>query len=368
MANTTPFESLHKTFGANFGNYHNWTLPSDYGDIATESEKLYSDCAAFDLSSFGKIEITGADTKKLIDAVTANNINITTGKWQWGIVCDDKGDLLDLLRIVLLPNVAVLLTSPPKRDMVVNLLNQCVEKLGLSNAQINDQTEQLVMLGLYGPNSGDVLAKMLPLDISDLSPGDAKTISVMMLNATIIRGSWLGCEGYEVITNAQAASMAGMMVGRFKESGIVTPAGMESLQTSFIEASLPITIHHAAHKKKFNPFNLGLGEFIDTEKEYIAKDALKEIKNTGTKFNAVMVKAPGVKQKHNNSYIQYDNGQIGWVESLVYSYKNNCGIGIALVDSSYSNLTEAIQIVGDQFVAGAELEKFKIKETLDGRI
>lgn len=368
MAYTTPFESLHKMFGANFSSYHGWSMPADYGDVAVESEKLRSNCAAFDLSSFGKIEITGTGANKLIGLVVVNNINIAVGMWQWGIVCDEKGDLVDLVRVVLIEGLAVILTSPPRREMVASLLNQCVEKHGIADAKINDQTEQLVMLGLYGPNADDVLKKMLPLDIGEFTPGDTKKLALMMINAIIIRGSWVGCDGYEIITNSQVASMAGMLVGRVKESGVVTPAGMECLQAAMVEASLPSSVRCFAQRKKFNTFSLGLGEFVDIEKDSLAKEALKEIKNLGTKLTAMMVKAAGVKKTHDDLDIQYDDGQIGWVGSVVHSVKENCGLGVGLVDSSYSNLTEEVQLVGDGFVAGAELGELNIKETLDGRV
>ncbi len=73
MSKSSPFESVHERLGANFGEYNGWRLPSDFGDVAAESESLYSNCAAFDLCSFGKIIVKGRNASELIDKlVTAN--------------------------------------------------------------------------------------------------------------------------------------------------------------------------------------------------------------------------------------------------------------------------------------------------------
>jgi glycine cleavage system aminomethyltransferase T len=40
MTKSSPFESVHKKLGANFAEFDNWLLPSDYGDIATETKAI----------------------------------------------------------------------------------------------------------------------------------------------------------------------------------------------------------------------------------------------------------------------------------------------------------------------------------------
>ena len=87
MALTTPFQAVHEQFNANFAEYDAWQMPSDFGDIDAELKALATHCVAFDLSSFGRISISGPGCDELIDKILADKTSdLEDGKWVWAII------------------------------------------------------------------------------------------------------------------------------------------------------------------------------------------------------------------------------------------------------------------------------------------
>ena len=127
-------------------------------------------------------------------------------------------------------------------------------------------------MGLYGPKALEVVKKMLPFDLSDLEPGGVKQISMFMINATVARGSWGGLDGVEVICSNSVASMAAMALGKYKDNGSITPAGMTALNAAMVNASLPTSVDCRAEKVKLTPAIAGLADKIDSKKEFIGKE------------------------------------------------------------------------------------------------
>src|SRR5690554_3279985 len=82
MAKISPFNTVHKQLGARFDEFDGWTLPADFGDASIETNALRSHCAVVDLSSFGRLSLSGPD------AATCANRLLEKGKlfdqrWKW---------------------------------------------------------------------------------------------------------------------------------------------------------------------------------------------------------------------------------------------------------------------------------------------
>jgi glycine cleavage system aminomethyltransferase T len=356
MIRTTPFESLHKRFNANFKNYHNWSLPADYSDTMLESEKLYSHCATFDLSSFGRIDISGSNAIELVKFLVSSNIDqLNEKKSCWAVIANEKACIVDIVRIIALKNSYLILTSPPKREAVLKIAQASLQQLGLAGVSICDKTEETAAISLYGPASFELAKQILPMNLEELGSVNVKELSLFMFNVIIIRGSWLGIDGIEIITSSKAASLAGMAIGKYEEKGMIKPAGMDCLNRAFLEASLPLSIECRAEIEKYNPFSLAIADKIDFSRNFHGKQVLQSDKNQLSEKTVAGLKIKGLKSRHQNLRLQYDDGQIGWVDCIDYSKLLDYGIGLAIISAQYVNLREEVQIEGDGIIIGAEI-------------
>jgi len=231
MSKSSPFEAVHKILGANFAEYDGWLLPADYGDRAAEAEGLERRCAAFDLSSFGRITIKGEHGEALMDRLLAGGADkCRQGKWIWAGLSDGPAGAGEMLRVGKTGAGFVVFTLPAQAESVLRLAQNLADEVGPGDVEISDSTDNSAMLGIYGPEAVKSVGSILPLDVAGIGPGCIEKISLFMISATIIRGSWAGGDGVEIACPASVAQMAGQVVAKYHKRANITPAGMDCLK------------------------------------------------------------------------------------------------------------------------------------------
>lgn len=250
MSIVTPFKAVHEQFGANFAEYDGWEMPADFGDSAAELKAASEHCVAFDLSSFGRINVSGVGCDEVIEKALAGKIgSLESGEWAWAIITGSDGELVDTVRVAKTDDKYTIFTSPDARYTVVDI----VKNIASEGALIDDITEKTGMLGLYGPDSARIVEKILPFDISEITTGRIKSFSFFMMSITVIRGSWAGGEGFEVLCPKGVASMAAMAVGKYRDRENIVAGGMESFNAAISNAKLPFSIVDTPLGKTIEP-------------------------------------------------------------------------------------------------------------------
>jgi aminomethyltransferase len=230
---TSPFDSVHRTLGANFGEYAGWSLPADFGDPAGEADAVANHCAVVDLCSFGRIQVKGPGAKEAIEAVFSEKSGkILDETWVW-VKGDIGGEVI--CRVIRINGEIIVMTLPEQIEIVLNALKEAS-----NGATITDITEKTAMLGLYGPVAFDSMDDVLPFDIDHLDPGDVDKMSFFMISFTLLRGSWAGGDGLELICPAAAGPMAASAVAKYRHKHNITPAGMACLKAAMEKAEKPL--------------------------------------------------------------------------------------------------------------------------------
>ena len=226
MSLSSPFEAVHERMGANFAEYDAWRLPRDFGDPAAERAALENGCAAFDLSSFGRIAIKGEGAEQAVGDFVGNQTPLLPdGQWIW--TEPPAGN--ERLRIGRVKGGYLVLTPPAQRQEILAAVQGSADEKQLSALSIADLTEKTAMLGVYGPGAVEAVNNILPFDISAIEPASITVMSFFMISITIIRGAWTGGDGIELICPASAAPMAAGAVAKYHERENITPAGMDCL-------------------------------------------------------------------------------------------------------------------------------------------
>jgi len=235
MLKSSPFESVHRQLDARFGEYAGWSLPADFGDPKAESHAIHELCAVVDLSSFGRIYLKGGSTKDILNGVFQQKSgSFAEDSWVWAKGVFD-GDQV-LCRVLRLNGDFVVLTHPEKTQKLYKTL-ETVSKGAVSLA---DMTEKTAMLGLYGPTAFSSLRGVLPFDIDELEMGDVAKVSFFMMSFTLMRGSWLGVDGLELICPASAGPITAGAVAKYRYKHNITPAGMDCLMGAMAKAKRPL--------------------------------------------------------------------------------------------------------------------------------
>jgi aminomethyltransferase len=231
MAKLSPFKVVHERLGGTFSDYGGWQLVKNYGDEACERKALMEASAAFDMSSFGRITVSGEGSWPLIDGVlTGESEQLEDNRWVWAIASKGEKSGGYVVRVGRTGNSYILLTLPSDREAVFGIVSSQRSQEALNAVKVSDITEQTGMMGIYGPSAFDAVKRILPLDMSGLEAGRMMNISVFMMSLTILRGSWVGLDGIELICPASAGPLAAGAVARYHKKVNITPAGMDCLE------------------------------------------------------------------------------------------------------------------------------------------
>lgn len=356
MSNPTPFFDLHTALGGAIVDYGGWTLPADYGDPAAELAALHRSSAAFDLSAFGRISIGGAQSGSLMEKLLAGSTaSLVHSKCIWSFICHRTGRLADIVRAAQLDDSYLLLTSPGKSHTIVELAQAAASEFGLTKVRIVDQTSHTGMLGIYGPGSFQAVSNIMPIDLSSLKPGAALKLSIMIASVIILRDTWLGFDGIELIGPSMACKMAANAVERYHKREHITPAGMECLEVASTEASLPLVLTGQALPEHLGPVSYQLGKRIDFNKEFLGRDAVAMTAASGARRVLTGLRTDGRAHTHKDLTIQYDGLEIGWTDRIVWSDAMGSAIALAMIDNEMVGLTEPVQLVGPDFQMQGEL-------------
>jgi glycine cleavage system aminomethyltransferase T len=128
----------------------------------------------------------------------------------------------------------LVLTAPGDRAAVLAILQQAAAE---HSAKVDDQTQQTTMIAVVGPEAGRILDVVLPIKVTDLADGHARSGSVLIAKYIALHSDlparppsqpsplWR----MEVILPTMLAGRAWNFLTRKAGANRVAPCGMEAL-------------------------------------------------------------------------------------------------------------------------------------------
>ena len=171
--------------------------------VAREVEAVSKRVALADLSVFSKFDVTGPGTRRFLDALGANRppkpgrIGLTHALTPAGGVASE------FTVTMLAPDRAYLNSAAAAEEMDFDLL---ASRAAGFDVTIRNRTDELAVIGLMGPRSGDVLGKLA--DVSGLTWLSAREMQMAGIAVRLLRVSYVGEKGYELhVERAHAARL-----------------------------------------------------------------------------------------------------------------------------------------------------------------
>lgn len=218
---TSPLHALMLERGAVMGAAHgaerpNWfsPVPDDktrdsfrrtnwFDAVASEVDCVASRVALADLSVFSKFDVTGPDTLRFLSALGANTpprrnrIGLTHA-------LTPAGGIASEFTVTLLgDDRAYLNAAAAAEEMDHDLLAARSEGYDVT---ITNRTDELAVIGLMGPRSGDLLCQLA--DVAGMPWLSARETDVAGIPARVLRVSYVGEKGYELhVARAQAVPL-----------------------------------------------------------------------------------------------------------------------------------------------------------------
>jgi folate-binding protein YgfZ len=215
----------------------------------TGYEALRHRAAWLDLSSRGKIKLTGEDRARLLHAMTTNHIQqLTPGSGCYAFFLNDKGRVLADANVLCRPDYFLLDVEPETREPLYQHLDRFIIA---DDVTLEDATDATATIAVEGPEAADVMQRAgVPIPETDYSSLDWNDAVVARLNSTGSLGFFIFAplgEKAALISRleaagAEAADAAAARVVRLEHG---KPRFSEDISDRFLaqEANQPHALH-----------------------------------------------------------------------------------------------------------------------------
>ncbi|HSO29850.1 MAG TPA: aminomethyltransferase family protein, partial [Candidatus Sulfomarinibacteraceae bacterium] len=256
-----------------------WSRPDWFERVGEEHRAVRERAGIIDLSSFGKIDVTGPGALAVLQRVCANDVDRPVGAAVYGQFLDERGGILADVTVTRLAT---------DRFRVLTGAGYLASDLGWIRANVRqddgtvtltDASDAWAVIGLWGPQARDVLAATCGDDVSDagipartarpirigVAPHHAGAGAVPVLATRI---SYAGELGWELTVAPEWAVPAwDALVVAAGDLGVgLEPVGYRALESLRLEKGY--RYYGAELTSRDSPFEAGLAPFIRLEKGF----------------------------------------------------------------------------------------------------
>ena len=336
------FDSTVKWGATNFSVYNHMYIPRDFGSPEDNFWNLVNKAILCDVAVERQVEIKGPDAYKFIQLLTPRDLsNLSIGQCKYVLITNNEGGILnDPVLLRLAKNHFWLSLA----DSDILLWAQGVAVNSMLDVKITEP--DVSPLQLQGPTSGEIMVKLFGPSIKDLKYYWHKEITLHNIPLIISRTGWSSELGYEIYL--RDGSKGNVLYEKIMEAG--KEFGLQPGHTSSIRRiEGGMLSYHADADINTNPFELGLDRLVslDTDINFVGKDALKKIKQDGITRKQVGVEIDCEPLKGPNTTfwkIIKDNNDIGKVTSAIFSPRLKKNIALAIVAVEQSKIGNKFQV------------------------
>jgi len=336
------FDSTVKWGATGFSVYNHMYIPRDFGSPEQNFWNLIEKSILCDVAVERQVEITGPDAYKFIQLLTPRDLSkLSIGQCKYVLIVNNDGGILNdpvLLRLaenhfwLSLADSDVLLWA---QGVAIN-----------SGLDVKISEPDVSPLQLQGPTSQEIMVKLFGEDIRDLKYYWLREYKLDGIPLIVSRTGWSSELGYEIYLRdgSKGNELYEKIMSAGKEHGI-QPGHTSSIRR--IEGGM--LSYHADADIHTNPFELGLDRLVnlETDIDFIGKDALKKIKQDGIKRKQVgLIIDCNPLSGPNTTFwpIEKDGKTIGKVTSAVYSPRLKKNIALAMIGINYSELGNQLDV------------------------
>lgn len=271
-AKKTPLHDKHAARGAVFGETGGFFLPKNYGDPEKEIRTVRESVGIIDISSRGKLMLSGPDHIKFLQGMLTNDVKEKNpGTGVYAAILTPKGKMISDMRVFKNEDSVYMDTEPGMGGNIAELLR----KFRLSyKAEVLDATEDYCVLHARGSGCGEFIEQRLGINVEHMDEYDHLTCD----EATVMKLNRTGETGFDILFESRRArEIWDLILENPTAPGL---SGQEALEILRIEAGIPV------YGKDMDistiPIEAGIWNALDFEKGcYVGQEVIARIKWRG---------------------------------------------------------------------------------------
>ncbi len=331
----------HIDLGAKMVEFAGFNMPLQYTGLTDEHLNVRNNVGVFDVSHMGEFMVTGEGALDFIQRVTSNDASkLEVGKVQYSCFPNNDGGIVDDLLVYML--------DAEEYMLVVNGANldkdwAWVNKHNTTNVSIVDQSSNMSLLAVQGPNAQKMLQPLTSMDLDMVYYTVQKGTFAGIDNVIISSTGYTGAGGFEVYFDNKDAEA---IWDAIQEAGKVVDMKMAGLAArDTLRLEMGFCLYGNDINDTTSPLEAGLGWITKFTKDFVNSANLKTQKEEGVTKKLVGFELidRGIPRK-DYEIIDADGNNIGIVTSGTMGPSVEKAIGMGYVTKEYSKADSEIYI------------------------
>jgi 4-methylaminobutanoate oxidase (formaldehyde-forming) len=330
-----------------------------------EHDAVRNGVVAMDMSFMSKFLVAGDDAGRILNRISANDVDGDAGRVTYTQWLNDDGRLeADLTVTKLEPDRFLVVATDTAHRHVETWMRRHIAPG--SHMFVTDVTPAYAQLNVQGPRSRALLQSVTRADLSNeaFPFRGAREIDIGFARVLCLRITYLGELGYELYIPAeQAVDVYERIVEAGRAAGLVH-AGLKALASCRMEKGYRDFGHDIDNTDSV--LEAGLGFAVDLNKPggFIGREAVRAKKAEGPlrrRLAQILVEDPAAMMFH-AEIVYRDGKRVGYVRAASYGHTLGGAVGLAMieggevVDAAYVGEGKwEVDIAGRRYPAAASL-------------
>ncbi|MGH3046628.1 MAG: 2Fe-2S iron-sulfur cluster-binding protein [Gaiellaceae bacterium] len=332
-AQRTSIHHRHKELGARMMWTGTWRRPHSYGDPAGEAKNVHDALGLIDVSTLGKLLVTGPDAAVFLERLYPNRFgDMKVGRIRYGVLGTDAGRIMDDGTIARLDDEEYYVTTTSTgAGAVIEWFEWWNAVWGL-DVEIANVTGALAAVNVAGPRARELMQRLTDLEVSNDAFGylDAKEAHVAGVPSLILRIGFVGELGYEIhFPSPYGEHLWDTILEQGRDLGI-RPFGLEPQRILRLE-KMHILVGQDTDSES-NPIEANMPWIVKLDKDdFVGKWLLEHVRTRGERELLVGFEMEEGKVPPEGGQIVVDGRPAGRITSARFSPHLRKVIGMAWV-------------------------------------
>ncbi len=341
----TPLYDEHVRLGAKIIPFAGYEMPVQYpAGVSAEHQSVRTSAGLFDVSHMGEFALRGDRALEFVNRVVTNDVSrLEPGQAQYTVMCREDGGIVDDLLVYRFAEWVRLVVNAANIDKDFDWIGRSRDGLGFGDVELRDDSDNVALLALQGPESEAILAPLSDVDLSSIGYYRFVEGKVLREPCVVSRTGYTGEDGFELYCDPESATK--LWNGLLETGGDrLQPAGLGARDTLRLE--LGYALYGNDIDDETTPLEAGLGWTVKFDKgDFIGRTALLEQKEKGVsrKLSGFMLEERGFPRP--GYEIRCDGEVVGTVRSGTVGPSLGVGIGTGYLPRERAVPGTAIEIL-----------------------
>jgi aminomethyltransferase len=321
----TPLHDWHTAHGGRMVDFAGWEMPVQYDSITAEHLATRKHIGLFDISHMGRLRFFGPEAARFLDAtVTRRVTDMRPGQVRYGLVCNDRGGILDDVLVYRLLADEPADEETPTFQVVVNASNRAKivdwfqRRLPDYATRLEDVTTTTAMIAVQGPKAVRLVTPLVDCDLATMRYYTGVDTTFDGIACYISRTGYTGEDGCEIICPADTTAAIWEKLIATGASYGIEPVGLGARDTLRLEAAMPLYGHELS--EQINPIQAGLPFAVSLgDREFVGREALERFAKDASLPVRVGLQLDGKRVPRQGAAVLQGDAEIGEVTSGTFS-------------------------------------------------